>query len=93
MTALHKLEGSGIQVITSLSEIDRERLQLVAGVTIELPEVVHRSQEEDVKVIIDLWEHGKGSRLPTWKSLLDVLGELKLDGLRNSIEQFFSGKW
>ena len=91
MTALSRLEGVGIQVVTSLAKVHTELIQ-AAGITLE-----HRlvsDPAEAVEIVINQWESPGKSRLPpTWTSLFGILKKLELKELSVQIEDYLSGEW
>ena len=91
MGALSKLEGVGIQVVTSLAKVHTELIQ-AAGITLEHRLVSDPAQA--VEVVISQWESpGKSRHPPTWASLFHVLKKLELNELSVQIEDYLSGEW
>ena len=91
MSALSRLEGVGIQVVTSLAKVHTELIQ-AAGITLEHRLVSDPAQA--VEIVISQWESPGKSRLsPTWMSLFDVLKKLELNELSVQIEDYLSGEW
>ena len=94
MSALSRLEGVGIQVVTSLAKVHTE---LIRAVGITLNETVRHQLPSDrakaVEVVINQWESpGKSCLPPTWTSLFGILKKLELKELCVQIEDYLSGE-
>ena len=91
MNALSRLEGVGIQVVTSLAKVHTELIQ-AAGITLE-----HRLVSDPahaIEIVIRKWESpGKSHLPPTWTSLFGILKKLELKELSVQIEDYLSGEW
>ena len=86
MSSLSRLEeGAGIKIVTSLAEIPAQ-LAAVLGVRLMTGE------EQQVEVVIGKWESGQSQHPITWRSLLDILKELKLEDLSQEIEDYMHGE-
>ena len=91
MSALSRLEGVGIQVVTSLAKVHTELIQ-AAGITLEHRLVSDPTQA--VEIVISQWQSPGKSRLPpTWTSLFGILKKLELKELSVQIEDYLSGEW
>ena len=98
MSALSRLEGVGIHVVTSLAKV---RTELIRAAGFTLDEAVWRqlvsnpaNPAKAVEFVIRQWESpGKSRHPPTWTSLFDVLKEFKLKGLSVQIEDYLTGEW
>ena len=95
MSALSRLEGVGIQVVTSLAKVHTE---LIKAVGITLDETVRRQLASDrakaVEIVISQWESpGKSRHPPTWTSLFNVLKKLEMNELSVQIEDYLTGEW
>ena len=92
MSALSRLEGVGIQVVTSLAKVHTELMKAV-GITLD-ETVCHQlasDRAKAIEVVISQWESpGKSSHPPTWTSLFDVLKKLELSV---QIEDYLTGEW
>ena len=90
MSALSRLEGVGIQVVTSLAKVHTELIKAV-GITVN--KTVWRQCVSDcakAEVVISQWESPGKSR--TWTSLFDVLKKLELNELSVQIEDYLTGE-
>ena len=91
MSALSRLEGVGIQVVTSLAKVYTKLIQ-AAGITLEHRLVSDPAQA--VEIVISQWKSPGKSRLPpTWTSLFGILKILELKELSVQIEDYLSGEW
>ena len=80
-SALSRLEGLGIPVITSLN-MNTQRLRDVLGTFINV-----RSSNDTA--VLNAWlVHGSSCLLPTWRNLLKIIRLLKLDELAQQINTY-----
>ena len=97
MSALSRLEGVEIQVVTSLAKVHTELVK-AAGINLSWIDLRQGQLLSDpvksVEIVISQWKSPGKSRLPpTWMSLFDVLKKLELNELRVQIEDYLSGEW
>ena len=95
MSALSRLEGVGIQVVTSLAKVNTE-LTKAAGINLSWTDLRQLLSDpvKSVEIVISQWKSPGKSRLPpTWTSLFDVLKKLELNELSVQIEDYLSGEW
>ena len=95
MSALSRLEGVGIQVVTSLAKVNTELVK-AAGINlsswIDLRQLLS-DPVKSVEIVISQWKSPGKSRLsPTWTSLFDVLKKLELNELSVQIEDYLTGE-
>ena len=94
MSALSRLEGVGIQVVTSLAKVNTELVK-AAGINLSWTDLrqLLSDNAKSVKIVISQWKSPGKSRLsPTWTSLFDVLKKLKLKELSEQIEDYLTGE-
>ena len=89
MSALSKLEYAGVHIITSLKAIHNQ-LMIHTGVRISY---IYTNSLEHVEKVVHEWESGRTRFPSTWKSLLNELKELNLEGLSQQIENFLYGEY
>ena len=91
MSALSRLEGVGIQVVTSLAKVHTKLIQAAGIRTVwhQLPS----DSSKAVEIVISQWKSPGKSRLPpTWTSLFNVLKKLELIELSVQIEDYLTGE-
>lgn len=81
-TALCRLEGNGLPVLTVLR-------QFYDAAPPGSQEVLMTLKEQDK--IISMWMSGAPGQNSTWRSLFTLLGELEQPKLRRQIEQYLTG--
>lgn len=79
--ALSKLEGVGINILTTLNTVHKELVTAGAN------------DDEFFDMVINHWNSGKARRPLTWRSLLDMLRtELRMEDMSMQIENFLHRK-
>ena len=98
LSALSRLEGKGLQVLSALDEI---YTQLAAAVAVTpnqyLKMTLKRLTDKKVSTfglhaedVLCKWIEGQGRYPPTWRALLQVLKELNLGELSQRIEDYLT---
>lgn len=80
-SALHRLEATGIPVMTSIAGVQKP-LAVAIGVQ------YNSYQSPDIDKILEQWVSGNTSQPPTWRSLYDVLRKLDLEELSEQIDEY-----
>ena len=88
MGSLWGLEHIGISIVTSLEE-NLTKLHEVTSITVDWG----RSKADLVEHLMRRWGGGEGLVPLTWRSLLDVLQEMKLGELSQQVEDYLSGMY
>lgn len=94
MSALYRLEHTGIKVVTSLVD-EFKQLQSAVGIMLSPEnESDWHAKCRHLAIFIGQWSATKKDRYPqTWRSLLEVIShEMNLKELAQQIEDFMTGE-
>lgn len=95
LTSLFKLEAAGIPILSALEK--EHTLPETAGITMKFkPKDFGQHACGMIRWLertVDIWEQGRATCPPTWRSLCEVLQELNLEVLsQNMVESLHGGK-
>jgi len=90
--------------LSKLEELGMPVLKVMAAAASRVKEAVRLDLEEEenkltmaagregVAAVLEFWRDGKGSRPPTWRSLIEVLREISEEKLSQEIESYLLGQ-
>ena len=81
MSALSRLEATGIKIVTSLNDLHTK-----------LVDILDVDKFGSAGEVISEWVLGRSRHPPTWRALHDMLRKLDLVELSQQIEDYLSGE-
>ena len=98
LSALSRLEGKGLQVLSALDEIHTQLAAIVEVTPDQYLEMTLKRLTDKkwstfglrAEDVLSKWIEGQGKYPPTWRALLEVLKELNLRELSQRIENYLT---